>query len=165
MKKLLSIALLLLAGLTASAQGTWTISHRQADPMKGQEAKDVYIYNVAGVGSMVIWDWDKADFRLVTEKGMFRTWVSSGSVFVPVKAGFYDEQGNMQKMVTVHLLPEDNKMRQYISTADFYMFGRKDIRKIFKHLKSGKGYVRFVAERYNDTDFDMRVTPYVEPEQ
>ena len=160
MKRLLSIVLLLLAGLTASAQGVWNVSHREADPMKGQEAKDVYIYNVAGVGSVVVWDWDKADFRLITEKGMFRTWVSSGSVFVPVKAGFYDEQGNMQKMVTVHLLPEDNHMRQYIATADYYMFGRKDIRKIIKHLKSGKGYVRFLVERFNDTEFDLKVTPY-----
>ena len=160
MKKLITIALMLLAGLTVSAQGVWKVSHREADPMKGQEAKDVYVYDVAGVGSMVVWDWDKAEFRLITEKGMFRKWVSSGSVFVPVKAGFYDEQGNMQKMVAVHLLPEDNQMGKYIATADYYVFGRKDIRKIIKYLKSGKGYVRFVVERYNETDFDMKVTPY-----
>ena len=40
MKKLLTIALLLLAGLTAGAQGRWTVSHREADPMKGQDARD-----------------------------------------------------------------------------------------------------------------------------
>lgn len=159
MKKLLAIALLLLAVLTASAQGKWEIVHREADPMKGQDARDVYIYNVKGVGSVVVWDWDKADFRLITEKGMFRTWVSSGTTFVPVKAGFYDEHGNMKKMVTVHLLPEDNHYG-YIATAGFYMFGRGDIRKIIKYLKSGKGYVRFVASRYNDTDFDIKVSPY-----
>lgn len=40
------------------------------------------------------------------------------------------------------------------------MLGRKDIRKIMSRMKSGKGYVRFVVERYNDTDFDIKVTPY-----
>ena len=39
MKKLLSIALLLLAVLTDSAQGTWTVSHREADPLIGQKAQ------------------------------------------------------------------------------------------------------------------------------
>lgn len=160
MKKLLSIVLLLLAVMTASAQGTWSVSHREADPMKGEESKDVYIYKDAGVGSVVVWDWGKADFRLITDKGMFRTRVSSGSVFVLVKVGFYDEQGNMEEMVTVNLLPEDNQMNKYIATADYYMFGRKDIRKIIKHLKSGKGYVRFLVERFNDTEFDLKVTPY-----
>ncbi len=160
MKKLLAIALLLLAELTVSAQGTWSVSHREADPMKGQDAKDVYIYDVEGIGSLVVWDWDKAAFRLITEDGMFRTWVSSGSVYVPVKAGFYDEHGNLGKMVTVNLLPEDNTMNKYIATAGYYMLGRSDIRKIIKYLKSGKGYVRFVASRYNDTDFDIKVSPY-----
>ena len=144
MKKLLSIVLLLLAGLTASAQGTWRVSHREADPMRNQEEGDVYIYDAPGIGSMVVWDWDKADFRLITEQGIFRTWANSTSVYVPAKVGFYDLYGNLEEMVTVFLVPERNKMNRFISTASFYMFGRKSIRKIFKHLKSGKGYVRFV---------------------
>ena len=156
----MTIALLLLAVMTVCAQGTWSVSHREADPMTGEESKDVYIYKDAGIGSVVVWDWNKADFRLITDKGMFRTRVSSGSVFVLVKVGFYDEQGNMEEMVTVNLLPEDNQMKKYIATADYYMFGRKDIRKIIKHLKSGKGYVRFLVERFNDTEFDLKVTPY-----
>jgi len=86
--------------------------------------------------------------------------VSSGSVYVPVKAGFYDMYGNLEEMVSVILYPDDNTMRKYITTAERYTFGRKDIRKIMKHLKSGRGFVRFVVERYNETDFDMKVTPY-----
>ena len=116
--------------MAANAQGTWEVSHRQADPMKGQEARDVYIYNANGIGSVVVWDWNKADFRLITEKGLFRTWVSSGSSFVPVKVGFYDDNGNLEKMFTVNLFPEDNHMGKYIATADFYYLGRKNIKKI-----------------------------------
>lgn len=160
MKKLLAIALLLLTVLTAGAQGKWRISHREADPMKGQDARDVYIYDVKGVGSVVVWDWNKADFRLITEKGMFRTWTSSGTQLVPVKVGFFDESGKMEKLFTVNLMPEDNSMKKYIATADYYMLGRKDIRKIMSRMKSGKGYVRMVASRYNDTDFDIKVSPY-----
>ena len=36
MKKLLTIALMTALSITASAQGIWEVSHRQADPMKGQ---------------------------------------------------------------------------------------------------------------------------------
>ena len=66
MKKLLTIALLLLVGMAAGAQGRWTVSHRKADTMKGQDARDVYIYDANGIGSLVVWDWNKADFRLIT---------------------------------------------------------------------------------------------------
>ena len=160
MKKFLTIALLLLTVLTAGAQGTWEVVHREADPMKGQDARDVYIYNAPGIGRVVVWDWEKADFRLITEKGMFRTWVSAGAVYVPVKVGFFDEDGNMEKMINVNLIPEDNQMKKYITTADHYLLGRKDIRKTISRMKSGKGYVRIVAELYNQADFDIIVYPY-----
>ena len=160
MKKIIAIALLLLAGLSVSAQGRWTVSHREADPMKGQTEKDVYIYEINGVGSVVVWDWDKADFRLITEKGMFKDEYTTNGKMVPVKAGFYNKQGKMEKMVTVILFPEDNHNNKFIATGAFYYFGRGDIRKIISHMKKGKGYVRFVVQRYNDTDFDIIVTPY-----
>lgn len=160
MKKLLTIALITVFSIIASAQGIWEVSHRQADPMKGQDARDVYIYTANGIGSVVVWDWNKADFRLITEKGMFRTWVSSGSTFVPVKVGFYDDNGNLEKMFTISLMPEDNHMKKYIATADFYYLGRKNIKKIISRMKSGKGYVRMVAQLYNDPDFDIKIIPY-----
>ena len=34
------------------------------------------------------------------------------------------------------------------------------VKKIFKTLLSGSGYVRIVAERYHPTDFDMKIMPY-----
>ena len=159
MKKLLTIVLLLLTVLAAGAQGKWTVFHREADPMKGQDERDVYIYDAPGIGSVVVWDWKKADFRLISEKGMFRKWVSSGSTFVPVKVGLFDENGKMEKMVEVRLCPEDNH-NNYIMTFGWYMLGRSDIKKIISRLKKGKGYLRFVATLYNQPDFDMIVTPF-----
>lgn len=151
---------MLLVGLTANAQGTWKVSHRDADPMRGQTEQDVYIYEINGVGSVVVWDWDKADFRLITTKGMFKNEYTTNGKMVPVKAGFYNKQGKLEKMVTVVMFPEDNHSNKWIATGGFYYFGRGSIRKIISNLKKGKGYVRFVVQRYEDTDFDIIVTPY-----
>lgn len=162
MKKLLTIALLLMMILTAGAQGRWTVTHREADPMKNQTAKDVYIYDTGGNGQVVVWDWDKADFRLITEHGFFRILVSNGMKIVPIRAGIYDENGNLEKMYDIQLMPEDNTNGRWIATAGFYYFGRGNIRKVMKRLKSGKGYVRFLGELYNNQYFDINVTPYQE---
>jgi len=160
MKRLMTIALVLLAGLTACAQGKWSVSHREADELKGQKAQDVYIYEAAGIGSLVVWDWKSPNFRLISEKGMFRKMVSGGNTFVPVKVGFYDESGKLEKSFTINLLEELNHSGRYIATADFYMLGRKDIKKTLARLKSGKGYVRMLAMLYNQPDFDLKVTPF-----
>jgi hypothetical protein len=53
MKRLLTIALLLAVVFSAGAQGKWTVSHREADPMKNQDARDVYIYETGGNGQVV----------------------------------------------------------------------------------------------------------------
>lgn len=159
MKKLLTIALLLV-GLTASAQGKWTVSHRKADPMKNQDARDVYIYESPGIGSVVVWDWDKADFRLITEREPFYVQYSGGMRIVPIRAGLYDERGNLGKMYDIQLVPEENTNNRWITTSGFYYFGRGNIRKVMKHMKSGKGYVRFLGTLYNNNDFDINVRPY-----
>ena len=160
MKKLLTIALLLLVVLAAGTQGKWTVSHRDADPMKNQDARDVYIYETGGNGEVVVWDWDKADFRLIAEKGFFHVLYMGGSKIVPIKAGIYDENGNLEKMYTIQLIPEENTNNKWISTGTFYYFGRGDIRKVMKRMKSGKGYVRLLGELYNNQYFDIKVIPF-----
>lgn len=157
---MMTIALVLLVALTAGAQGKWTVSHREADELKGEEAQDVYIYSVHGIGSLVVWDWKSPNFRLISEKGMFRKMVSGGNVYVPVKVGFYDESGKLEKSFTINLLEEPNHSGRYIATADFYMLGRKDIKKTLARLRSGKGNVRMLAMLYNQPDFDLSITPY-----
>ena len=77
-----------------------------------------------------------------------------------MKVGFYDDNGNLEKMFTVNLMPEDNHMGKYIATANFYFGGRGNIKKIIMRLKSGKGFVRMVSQLYNDPDFDIKIIPY-----
>ena len=160
MKILMTIALLLSAVLTAGAQGEWTVSQREADPMKNQDARKVYIYKTDGLGQVVVWDWGKAEFRLIAEKGFFHVRYSGGMRTVPVRAGIYDGNGNLEKMYDIQLVPEENTGNKWIATGDFYYFGRGDIRKVMKRMRSGKGYVRFLADLSGNQYFDIKVRPY-----
>lgn len=159
MKRLLTIALMLLAGLTASAQGEWAVSHRDADPMKNQDERDVYIYASGGC-RLVIWDWDKADFRLISDNARFRYTYTRGMKIVPVKVGLFDENEKMENMQTIELIVEDNSNGKWVTTAQRYIEGRKHIREVMKRLRSGKGYVRFLGELFGGKDFDMKVIPF-----
>ena len=58
---------------------------------------------------------------------------------------------------------EDNRANRFVKTRNaggmFNPVGQKGkVKKIFKHLTSGKGYVRIVCPRYNNTDFDIKIT-------
>lgn len=161
MKRLMTIALVLLVGLTASAQGKWRVSHRQADDLIGQEAKDIYIYDVEGVGSVVVWDWKKPDFRLITEEGIFHQQSLVGvGLCVPIKVGFYDKGGTLKKKFDIIMFVEDNHRMKFIVTGGWYRAGRGNIRKTLAQMKSGDGYVRIVAELSDRSPFDIKITPF-----
>lgn len=160
MKKLLTIALMAVLCLTAGAQGTWSVIHREADELKGQSAKDVYVYDEEGVGSVVVWDWDRPAFRLITESGLFHQVMVQSQLCVPVTVGLYDDDGYLKTKLNLILYVESNKNSKWITTGGFYIGGRGNIKKTLAHMKSGKGYVRFVAQLYGQPDFDLRVVPF-----
>ena len=159
MKRLLTIALWLLC-MAASAQGTWGVVYRPADELKGQDAKPVYIYDVPNIGSLVVWDWTNPNFRLITSNGIFRGRYSQGSKFYPVVVGFYNDNGQLEKKFVLHLLEEVNCGGKFIATADFYIGGRANVKKMMSRMKSGNGYVRIVADLYDRPSFDIKVTPF-----
>jgi len=159
MKKLLTIALLLV-GMTASAQG-WHVSHRAADPLTGQTEADVYIFSAKGIGSLVVWDWNRPSFRVISENKMFSSYVSHTGSYVPLLVGIYNGRGEMTDRFRFEMYIEQNHSNMYISTSDFsYPSTRKKIKKVLKALRSGNGYVRFWAERWNHDDLDMKVPPF-----
>lgn len=171
MKKLLTIALMLLAGLTAGAQGTWTTGMTAGDELKGTKPKPYYYYEVPGMGEFVSWTWEDAYFRLISEHP-FQVWektllfqngnqVNTGELYVPMTAGIYDKNGKLEKKVEFNMIVEDNTGNRQIHTYKFYgMSGRGKLRKIISKIRSGEGYVRFVAGRAGMSDFDLTVTPY-----
>lgn len=146
--------------MTAVAQGSWTVSHRDADELKGQDARDVYLYEAPGVGTVVVWDWDKADFRLITDNGFFKAYYYQGSKYYPITVGFYDDDGKLEKKFGLDLIEEYNHGGKYIATGGFYYGGRGNIRKLLSRMKSGKGYVRILADLYNRSAFDIMITPF-----
>ena len=71
MKKLLTIVLLLVTGLTASAQGKWSTGTIEADDLKDEKGGVFYRYDLEGVGSIILRDWNDWEFKIITESGQF----------------------------------------------------------------------------------------------
>ena len=163
MKKLMTIALVLLVGLTACAQGKWTYSNFQADELKGQQAYTAYQYEVPGVGSYVSWGWDDPDFRLITQKGIFNEsicyeWYGSFRAY-RVLVGIYDAKGELQDKFYVQMYKESSGPGDKIHLSSMKK-QRKLAKKIAKALSDGDGFVRFVCARYSQSDFDLTVPHY-----
>ena len=78
MKKILFTFIMAVAIQFAYAQatenlGTWERSKTEADELKDQEASDVLIYTVAGMGNFVFWGFDEFQFRLISSEAQFDT--------------------------------------------------------------------------------------------
>ena len=169
MKKLMTIALMVVA-MTASAQGKWEKSVIEADELKGQEESVAYSYNQPGTGMFVVWGFDTYQFRLVSEERQFD--IESGyNQFagsysgIKVLVGLYDDNDKLIEKFTMWLDKEDSRANRFVKTRNAggmsNPVGQKGkVKKIFKQLQSGKGYVRMVCARYNATDFDLKIPPF-----
>ena len=162
MKKLLTIALLLFEGITASAQGTWSTGMNEADELKGLLGGPYYRYDVEGMGSFILWDWEDWKFRIITDKGTF--YVQSGSVgkYVSYSMGLYSLDGQLTDKFENWIEADNTSYDQAtINTKWFYTHNpKKKIKKMLQALKSGEGYVRIVCKRSNMQDFDLTITKY-----
>ena len=162
MKKLLTITLLLLIGLTVVAQGKWTATKYAADELTGQGAYTAYNYSEPGKGSYVSWGWDDPDFRLITEKGIFEesvcyAWYGQYRA-VRVLVGIYNTQGELQEKFYVEMYKEKSSLGDKIHLSSMKK-QRKMAKKIAKALSESKGLVRFICARYGQSDFEI-VVPY-----
>lgn len=172
MRKLFFLMAALAVVLTAGAQGTWKVSEIEADELKGQEASKVLVYSVPEMGSLVLWDWTEYQFRLISESAQFDIDAGynrfSGSYAgAEVLIGIYSDDGQLVEKFTMWLDKEDNKANRFLRTRNAGTMsnpvGQKGkVKKLFKALQSGTGYVRIVTQRYNTTDFDIKITPYKE---
>jgi len=163
MKRMMTIALVLLVGLAASAQGKWTYSNFQADELKGQQAYTAYEYEVPGVGSYVSWGWKNPDFRLITAKGIFEEtvcyeWYGSFRA-ARVLVGIYDAQGTLQEKFYVQMYKESSGPGDKIHLSAMKK-QQKLGKKISKALSEGDGFVRFICARFSQSDFDLTVPHY-----
>lgn len=164
MKKLFTISLMLIAWLTACAQGTWSTGMNEADELKGLLGGPYYRYDVEGVGSFILWDWEDWKFRIITDKGKFEENISSGKWYTSINLGLYSSDGKLTDKL--ESIIEVNHSNPNTATIDknwmaYYGPGRKSkIKKMIRALKSGEGYVRIVCSRVGMQDFDLKITKY-----
>ena len=166
-KKVMTIVLLLLVCLTACAQGSWRKSVIEADELKGQEASVAYLFNQPEMGTFVFWGFNEFQFRLISEESQFDVTYSSSSTGIMVHVGLYDENDRLTDKFDMWLDRESSRANRFVRTRDaggmMNPIGQKGkVKKIFNHLRGGKGYVRIVTERYNNTDFDLKILPFSE---
>ena len=164
MKKLFAITLLLLTGLTASAQGTWSTGMNEADELKGEKGGPYYCYDLEGMGSFVLWDWEDWSFKILTEKGTFDVWYDKAKIrhYILFTMGLYTEEGKLVEKFDDALEADHIEMKSAWMNKKWthYIYDRKKIKKMFRALKSGNGYVRIVCKRRGQPDFDLKITPY-----
>lgn len=166
MKKVL-LLLLLCMPMIAASQGTWEKITLEADELKGQQGGDVMIYTDAAVGSFVFWNWDEYQFRLTSDHAQFNINVSNGHTGLLVFVGIYNDNGDLTDKFQMWLDREDNHGNTFLRTRNAGVMSnpvgqKKKVKKIFNALKSDRGYIRIVAERYNTSDFDLKITPFKE---
>ena len=181
MKKLLTSALLLV-GVTAFAQGTWSAIEVPADELKGEKGGTHYKYSVEGLGEIEIYDWNDCILRVGSYEGSF-DWeeitsyqvfnVNTGGVDTKpyatprissnVLIGKYDSSDKLKDKIEVGLEVDHNQNCQNVIVNKkwfFYPQTCRKIKKMVKAMQSSDGYVRIVVKRKEMPDFDLKITPY-----
>lgn len=167
MKKLLSI-ILLLVGLTASAQGTWTEHKTDGDELKEIPAGVYAKYTVDTLGYVIIRNFDDWNFEIETFEGSFcgDFTTSSGGWKVPyieVRMGLYDANGKLIDKTFKNIEADYNNNFRSAHTSEHWITmpqERAKFKKMIKGMYDGDGYVRILVKRMNMPDWDMKITPY-----
>lgn len=139
----------------------------EADELKGQEANPYYRYEVEGEGSFVLWDWKDWAFRINTTNGIFDVWKNNyGMYWVKFTIGLYDNDDKLLTKFEDSLEADYREMRSAWMNKKWthYFYNKNKLKKMFKALKSGDGYVRIICKRRGAPDFDLKVMPYKEEE-
>lgn len=162
MKKIITLFVILLVGMTAFAQGTWTTGMLEADELTGNGGGPFYHYEVEGDGGFVLWDWNKADFKIFTSRGEFDVWyfTNSGYRYTTITLGLYTLDGKLKSKLVQRMEADHTHKKAWINMNDLDIPRRNKIKKMLKALKSGEGYVRIVCARKGTDDFDLKIMPY-----
>ena len=156
--------------MSAQEEGEWQKHESKADELKGSTGGTYYTYVVPGLGGFMIYGFDTYQFFLISDSGQFNidagySQFAGSYAGVIVLVGIYDEEGQLKEKFKMWLDRVDNKGNCIVRTRDAggmsNPVGQKGkVKKIFKALQSGGGYVRIIAERFQRTDFDMKIPPY-----
>ena len=163
MKRLMTIALLL-AGLTACAQGRWTTYELQADELTGEPGGKYMKFVNDTLGSVTIREGDDFWMRVESNDGSFYGIYNNTEnvAIVHVLCGLYDDKGKLTDKYDGKMHgTEHQNLRSAWLDKDWSYFGQKPVmKKIIAGLKSGGGHARIVIHRVGKPDFDIKVTPF-----
>lgn len=170
MKKLLTIALMVMLSLTVYAQTSmkWTTTRYAGDELTGSQPYTAYSFTKPGTGSIVTFGWDTPEFRIITEEGVFKESVYytgfGTSHAVQVLVGIYDvSSGNPELIEKFNLFmdKESNTLgnKIVISRASLKR-ERKKALKVLSALNTKNRIVRFVCPRYMEAALDFPVPCY-----
>jgi len=174
MKRIVSVTIALMMAIAMSAQveGKWLKQESEADELKGLTGNTYYTYTAPGVGGFMFYGFDTYQFCLLSDGVQFNIETGynqfSGSYAgVSVLVGIYDGDGNLTEKFSMWLDRVDNMGNYAVKTRNAggmsNPVGQKGkVKKILKALRSDSGYVRIVAERFQRTDFDIKIPPYKE---
>jgi len=161
MKTLIISAAMMLLSLTASAQ--WVLERYKADELLGTKGDIVKVF-MQGDFSFFIYDEDQ--FGIWTADGIFNRERVRTDVGQQVLVGLYDDKDKLVEKFKIWL-DYDNDGRR-LRTRDLGVMNNpvgqaKKAKKLYKHLHSGKGYARIVAERFGKDKYDIKIQQYKFP--
>jgi len=172
MKRIMTITIALMMAIATSAQeeGTWQRHESKTDELKGLSGKTYYTYTVPGVGGFMFYGFDTYLFCLLSDGVQFNietgySQFAGSYAGVTVLVGIYDDDGQLKEKFKMWLDRVDNMGNYAVKTRNAggmsNPVGQKGkVKKILKALQSDGGYVRIVAERFQRTDFDLKIPPY-----
>ena len=117
-------------------------------------------------------DFDTYQYSLISEGVQFNietgySQFAGSYAGITVLVGIYDGDGHLTEKFSMWLDRVDNMGNYAVKTRNAggmsNPVGQKSkVKKILKALRSDSGYVRIVAERFQRTDFDIKIPPYTE---
>ena len=176
MKKLLLTFILALSctlGVMAQTEGKWHVLQVEPDELKDEPGGSRYVYEVENVGWFIVREWDKYQFMISSFHPFAAEHVSdlvSSYDGELVLVGIYDANGKLTEKFEMWLdLVRDSGYKDLRTRDAGFMNNpvgqKKKVRKIFEALRSGAGYVRIVAPRYDHSDFDIKILAFQEQGQ
>ena len=176
MRKLLLTVVFALSctmGMMAQTEGKWHVLQVEPDELKDEPGGLSYVYEVENVGWFIVREWDKYQFMISSFHPFATEHVSdlvssyNGEL---VLVGIYDANGKLKEKFEMWLdLVRDSGYKDLRTRNAGSMSNpvgqKKKVRKIFEALRSGVGYVRIVAPRYDKSDFDIKILAFQEQGQ
>lgn len=158
MKKQLCFIIMMVFSLCINAQ--WRLEHVPADELKGTKEYDMYSYVQDDLGAFSFYGFDEYQFKILSKKGIFNVEREGRWRGCLVLVGMYTEDDKLYDSFKLWLDAQNGS--QILQTRNMGTMsnpvGQKGkVRRMLDFLQRGKGYVRIVAPRYADSDFDIHI--------